>query len=222
MGATTWVVTGSNRGIGLEICRQLRERGDRVFAACRTSSKELDALGCTVVKGIDVSSDAAGPAIEKALGDSKVDVLLNNAGVLLHDQLDTLNFDDIKRQFEINTLGPLRLTRALLGRLQKGSKVGLVSSRAGSIGDGPGGSMYGYRLSKAALNMVGANLARDLSGRGVLVVVLHPGFIRTDMTGGNGNDDPPVAAKGMIARIDELTPEKSGHFFHASGQELPW
>jgi NAD(P)-dependent dehydrogenase (short-subunit alcohol dehydrogenase family) len=227
----TWVVTGANRGIGLELCRQLLGRGDTVIAACRKRSKELDELGRTgerlrVVDGVDITSDAAGPAIAAALGDGsrapRIDVLLHNAGVLERDQLATLDFDRVRHQFETNTLGPLRLTKALLPRLERGSKIGLVSSRAGSIGDGPGGAMYGYRLSKAALNMVGANLARDLSERGVLVAVLHPGFIRTEMTGGNGNDDPPVAAGGLIARMDELVPEKSGHFFHANGQELPW
>lgn len=218
----TWLVTGSNRGIGLEICRQLHARGDTVLAACRKKSKELEAVGCRVIEGVDVSSDTAGPTIEKAIGDAKLDVLLNNAGVLFPDQLDTLDFEGVRKHFEVNTIGPLRLTKALLGHLKKGSKIGLVSSRAGSIGDGPSGGLYGYRMSKAALNMAGANLARDLSPKGILVAVLHPGFIRTEMTGGAGNDDPAVAAKGLIARIDELTQEKSGRFFHANGQELPW
>ena len=218
----TWVVTGANRGIGLEMCRQLHARGETVFAACRTSSKELASVGCRVVEGVDVSTDAAGAAIEEAIGDRPIDVLVNNAGVLVPDSLETLDLDSVRRQFEVNTIGPLRLTKALLRRLRTGSKVGLVSSRAGSIGDGPSGGLYGYRMSKAALNMVGANLARDLSGRGILVAVLHPGFIRTEMTGGSGNDDPPVAARGLIARLDGLTAEKSGSFFHATGQELPW
>jgi NAD(P)-dependent dehydrogenase (short-subunit alcohol dehydrogenase family) len=218
----TWLVTGANRGIGLEICRQLRARGDTVLAACRRTSKELSELGCRVIEGVDVASDTAGAIIEKAIGDQKIDVLLNNAGVLVPDNLAALDFENIERQFEVNTVGPLRLTKALLGHLAKGSKIGFVSSRAGSIGDGPSGGLYGYRISKAALNMAGVNLARDLSGQGILVAILHPGFIRTDMTGGAGNDDPPVAAKGLIARMDELTPEKSGHFFHANGQELPW
>lgn len=218
----TWLVTGANRGIGLEMCRQLRARGDRVLAACRKSSKELAATGATVIDGIDVGSDGVGKRLLAGIGDARIDVLVNNAGVLVSDALGGLDFEAMKRQFDVNTLGPLRVTTALLERLGKGSKVGLVSSRAGSIGDGPSGGLYGYRLSKAALNMAGANLARDLAGKGILVAVLHPGFIRTGMTGGAGNDDPPVAAEGLIARLDELTPEKSGHFFHANGQELPW
>jgi NAD(P)-dependent dehydrogenase (short-subunit alcohol dehydrogenase family) len=218
----TWIVTGSNRGIGLELCRQLKERGDTVIAACRKTSKELDALGVRVVEDIDVASESAGATLDRALGDTKIDVLLNNAGILLRDELATLDFELMKKQFEVNTVGPLRITKALLHRLGNGSKVAFVSSRAGSIGDQPGGGTYGYRISKTALNMAALNLARDVRDRGILVTVLHPGFIKTEMTRGVGNDDPPVAAKGLIARIDELTPERNARFFHANGQELPW
>ncbi|MBX3221287.1 MAG: SDR family oxidoreductase [Labilithrix sp.] len=217
-----WIVTGSNRGIGLEMCRQLHARGDTVFAACRRTSKELDAIGCKVIEGVDVADDAAGRTLLEALGDAKIDVLVNNAGVLVGDQLATLDFEAMKRQYDVNTIGPLRVTAALLPRLGRGAKIGFVSSRAGSIGDGPSGGLYGYRVSKAALNMAGVNLARDLASKGILVALLHPGFVRTEMTGGAGNEDPPAAARGLLARLDELTPDKSGHFFHANGQELPW
>lgn len=218
----TWVVTGANRGIGLEMCRQLKARGEGVFAACRTTSPELDALGVTVVPGVEMTSDDGAAKIAKALGDERIDVLLNNAGVLVPDALEALDFDAMKRQYEVNALGPLRLTKGLLSRLGKGSKVAMVSSRAGSIGDNSSGGLYGYRMSKAALNMGGVSMARDLAPRGITVVMLHPGFIRTGMTNGNGNDDPPVAAKGLIARIDAATPAQSGKFFHANGEELPW
>ncbi|MBX3207958.1 MAG: SDR family oxidoreductase [Labilithrix sp.] len=217
-----WIVTGSNRGIGLEMCRQLHARGDTVFAACRRTSKELDAIGCKVIEGVDVADDAAGRTLLEAIGDAKIDVLVNNAGVLVGDQLATLDFEAMKRQYDVNTIGPLRVTAALLPRLGRGAKIGFVSSRAGSIGDGPSGGLYGYRVSKAALNMAGVNLARDLASKGILVALLHPGFVRTEMTGGAGNEDPPAAARGLLARLDELTPDKSGRFFHANGQELPW
>ncbi|MBS2011265.1 MAG: SDR family oxidoreductase [Deltaproteobacteria bacterium] len=220
----TWVVTGANRGIGLELCRQIAARGDDVLAVCRTTSKELDGLGgkVKVVAGVDVTSDDAGAKIAAALGEGSIDVLLNNAGILVPGGLDSLDFAVVTKQFEVNAVGPLKLTKALLPKLRKGSKVVLVSSRAGSIGDNGSGGLYGYRMSKAALNMAGMSLARDLAPKGVPVVVLHPGFIRTEMTGGNGNDDPPVAAKGMLARIDETTLERTGKFFHANGEELPW
>ena len=218
----TWIVTGSNRGIGLELCRQLHARGDAVFATCRRRSKELEAIGCRIIDGVDVASDSAAGVIEKAVGSASIDVLMNNAGVLVPDQLVGLDLEGVKRQLDVNAVGPLRLTTALLGRLKSGAKIGFVSSRAGSMGDGPGGGLYGYRMSKAALNMAGVNLARAVRDRGILVALLHPGFVRTDMTSGAGSEDPANAARGLIARMDELTPEKSGHFFHANGQELPW
>lgn len=219
-----WVVTGANRGIGLEITRQLAARGDHVFAACRSATKELEAIGknVTVVAGVDVTSPDAADVVRKALGDASIDVLFNNAGILVPGNLESFDLDVIRKQIEVNAVGPLRLTKDLLDKLASGSKIGFVSSRAGSIGDNGSGGLYGYRMSKAALNMAAVSLARDLAPKGILVAVVHPGFIRTEMTGGNGNDDPPVAAKGLIGLVDQLTPERSGRFFHANGEELPW
>ena len=225
----TWVVTGANRGIGLEIVRQLAARGDEVFACCRSASKELSAIaGVTVVSGVDVTSPEAADVIKKALGgergerDKTIDVLLHNAGILHPGGLDTLDVDSMRQQYEVNAIAPIRITKGLADRLGSGSKVAVVSSRAGSIGDNGSGGLYGYRMSKAALNMGAVSLTRDLAPKGVFVAVLHPGFIRTEMTGGNGNEDPPVAAKGLIARIDELNADRNGRFWHANGDELPW
>jgi NAD(P)-dependent dehydrogenase (short-subunit alcohol dehydrogenase family) len=219
----TWLVTGSNRGIGLELCRQAHARGDTVIAACRTSSLELAAVGCRVVDGIDVAQPDVGETLLDAIGaDVEVDVVVNNAGILVHDTVDRLDFEAAGREFEVNTLGALRVTTALLPRLGRGAKIAFVSSKAGSIGDRPSGGMYGYRMSKAALNMAAANLAREIAPRGVLVVVLHPGFVATDMTGGVGTVHPAAAATGLIARIDELDASRSGRFVHADGSEIPW
>ena len=124
-------------------------------------------------------------------------------------------------QFDVNTLGPLRVTLALLPRLERGAKIGFVSSMAGSIGDGPSGGTYGYRMSKAALNIATANLAHELRARGIHVVALHPGFVRTEMTGGGGNVDPPEAAAGLIARLDELDASRSGRSSTRTGA-IPW
>jgi NAD(P)-dependent dehydrogenase (short-subunit alcohol dehydrogenase family) len=219
---STWVVTGANRGIGLEICTQLKARGDGVLAVCRKSSPELDALGVKVVSGVDTTSADAPELVMKALGDQSIDVLVNNAGLLVPDALGALDVDTMRKQYDVNTLAPLRLTAGMLSRIHAGSLVALVSCGAGSIGENGSGGLYGYRMSKAALNMAGVSLARDLAPKNIMVVLLHPGFIRTGMTGGAGNDDPPVAAKGLIAQIDELTPARSGKFFHANGEELPW
>ncbi|HEY7381053.1 MAG TPA: SDR family oxidoreductase [Gaiella sp.] len=218
----TWVVTGANRGIGLELCRQVRARGDAVVAACRTASPELAAVGCRVVEGVDVASDDGVARLDGALGDDAVDVLVCNAGQLRHERIDSLDLDGARQQYEVNALGALRVVSALLPRLGQGAKIGLVSSKAGSMGDGPSGGMYGYRMSKAALNMAAANMAHELAPRGILVVALHPGFVRTEMTGGGGNTDPDEAAAGLIARIDELDAGSSGRFVHANGDEIPW
>src|SRR5262249_28330036 len=152
---SNWVITGANRGIGLEITRQLAARGEQVFAACRSSSKELDGLGkgVKVIGGGDVTSPEAADKIRAALGGRTIDVLFNNAGILVPGGLDSLDLDIIRKQFEVNAVGPLRLTKGLLDKLPSGSKVGIVSSRAGSIGDNGSGGLYGYRMSKAALNM---------------------------------------------------------------------
>jgi NAD(P)-dependent dehydrogenase (short-subunit alcohol dehydrogenase family) len=219
----TWLVTGASRGIGLELVRQLHARGDDVIATCRTRTRELEAVGCRVVDGIDVGSDDVGAALLEALGDGQpLDVVVNNAGLARWDALETIDVDAARQELEVNALGPLRVTLALLPRLEAGAKIALVSSKAGSIGDGPSGRNYGYRMSKAALNMLGANLAADLARRGIHVAVLHPGFVRTEMTQGGGNVDPPDSAAGLIRQIDALDASRSGRFFHADGSEVAW
>ena len=219
----TWLVTGASRGIGLELVRQLHARGDDVIATCRTRTPELDAVGCRVVDGIDVGSDDVGAALLEALGDGQpVDVVVNNAGLARWDRLETIDVDAARQELEVNALGPLRVTLALLPRLGPGAKIALISSKAGSIGDGPSGRNYGYRMSKAALNMLGANLAADLAPRGIHVGVFHPGFVRTEMTQGGGNVDPPESAAGLIRQIDALDASRSGRFFHADGSEVAW
>ncbi|MFZ5896604.1 MAG: SDR family oxidoreductase [Myxococcota bacterium] len=216
------VVTGSNRGIGLELCRGLAARGFEVLASCRTSSPALQALNLEVVTDIEVTSDAAMKKLVAAVGTRSVALLINNAGILAHEALPNPDFASIVRQFEVNALGPLRVTTALLPRLEKGSKVALITSRMGSIGDNASGAYYGYRMSKAALNMAGASLARDLHAAGVAIGILHPGFVRTEMTGNGGGIDPKDSAAGLLDRIESLTLETSGGFWHMNGEELPW
>ncbi len=219
----TWLVTGANRGIGLELARQLHGRGDTVIAACRSSSDALREIGCRVIEGVDVGSDDVGETLAAALGEGvTLDVVVNNAGVAVWDSLDRLDFDQMRREYDVNALGPLRVTLALLSRMSRGARIGFVSSKAGSIGDRPSGGNYGYRMSKTALNMAAVNLAHELAPRGIHVAVLHPGFVRTDMTSGGGNVDPPEAASGLVARLDDLDASRSGRFFHADGSEIPW
>lgn len=219
---STTVVTGGNRGIGLELCRQCHARGDRVIALCREASDELRALGIRVEEGIDVTDDGVVTELRARLGDTPVDLLINNAGLLRRQSLPELDWDGIRRQLEVNSLGPLRITTALLSSLHEGSKVAIVTSRMGSIADNTSGDSYGYRMSKAAVNIAGVSLARDLASRGIAVALLHPGWVKTEMTGHTGNIDASGSATGLLARIDELTLETSGTFWHANGDQLPW
>ena len=218
----TALVTGANRGIGLALCRHLRQRGDQVVAVCRRSSPELDALGARVIADVDVTHGTGVVTLAKALGDTRVDVAILNAGILRDTGLEDLDMNDVKEQLEVNAMGPLRVAVALLPHLAAGSKVALITSRMGSIADNSSGGAYGYRMSKAALNAAGVSLAIDLRPRGVAVAILHPGYVRTDMTGGGGNVEATDAAKMLLARIDELTLETTGRFLHANGQPLPW
>jgi len=216
----TVFITGANRGIGLELARQLAERGDSVIAFCRQTSPELQALGVRVVEGVDVTDDASLRAASNELGSTKADVLINNAGIFTNETFRDLDFDEILRNFEVNALGALRVTHAFQGHLAKDAKIILITSRMGSIGDNGSGAYYGYRMAKAALNMAGVNLAHDFRGK-ASVAILHPGLVATRMTGFAGIPAEESAA-GLIARIDELGPSDSGGFWHASGERLPW
>ena len=219
---TTTFVTGSNRGIGLELCRQASARGDNVYALCRVTSDELEGLSVRIVDGVDVSEDQSIQQLASRLKGVEIDILINNAGILSRQSLDDLDLDKIRHQFEVNSLGPLKVTRSLLGNLKPGAKVAIVTSRMGSIADNTSGSHYGYRMSKAAVNMAGVSLARDLEPRNVALVLLHPGYVNTDMTGHSGSVQPDESARGLLARIDELTMYKSGSFKHMNGEKLPW
>lgn len=217
----TVLITGCNRGIGLELCAQFSARGDDVIAVVRSSNADLDALPVRVISGIDVGDGASMPLLKQAVGEQNIDVLLNNAGILRGDSFDHLDYAAMEEQFRVNTLGPLRVTEALQGNLAEGSKVAIVSSRVGSIEDNGSGGNYGYRVSKTAVNMVGTNLKHDLAPRGIAVGLLHPGLVATDMTGGHGIT-VTESAKGLINRIDTLDITNSGGFWHAEGYVLPW
>jgi len=217
----TAVITGSNRGIGLELSKQLKQQDYHVIAACRKPSKDLEQLGVQIQTDVDVTSSKSIDKFSKKLQGKTIDLLINNAGLLQPMSLDNLDFEAIRRQFEINTLGPLRVTSNLLPLMIKGSKIAIITSRMGSIADGSGGQ-YGYRMSKSAVNMVGSSLAKDLKQRGIAVALLHPGYVRTDMTDHQGLIDTDESAAGLIKRINELTIENTGSFWHADGTLLPW
>jgi NAD(P)-dependent dehydrogenase (short-subunit alcohol dehydrogenase family) len=220
--ANTALVTGANRGIGLALCARLEQSGRDVIAVCRRSSRELDALGVRVETDVDITSDAAVTALAHRLEGVALDELWCNAGVLREDHLNDLDLGGVRELFEVNALGTLRVVKALHGLVRRGGKIALLTSRMGSIGDNGSGGYYAYRMSKAALNAAGMSLARDLRTVGIAVAILHPGFVRTEMTGKTGNVEPADAAKQLVERVDQLSLETTGTFWHANGQTLPW
>jgi len=218
----TALVTGANRGIGLELVRLLAGAGWDVIAACRHRSIDLDALGVRV-EPLDLADDGSSAELAARLGGTRIDLLINNAGILRDDGLDPLDPDAIRRQFEVNALGPLQVTAALRGNLARGSRVVLVTSRMGSMADNGSGGFYGYRMSKAALNAAGVSLARDLEPEGVAVLLVHPGFVRTEMTGGRGDVEPRDAAADILRRVSDMDSAASGIWVHAAtGEPIPW
>lgn len=210
------------------MAEQVAARGDGVFAACFGDGGGWREKKVTVLPGIDITSDAAVANMVKMLSkdDAVLDVVVHVAGVLGLDELGKIDFNDVRRQIEINTLGPLRAIQAVLGRLAPTAKVGIITSRVGSLADNSSGGMYAYRVSKCAANMVGLNLHHDLSKRGIAVLMLHPGMVATDLTkdfpGDHKYIQPGEAAAGLIRNMDRLTLESSGKFQHSNGEYLPW
>jgi len=221
------LITGANRGIGLELSRHYTSQGDQVIAVCRDTSDEIENMADLVISGIDLSHDEAMDTVLQVLkmahsDDFKIDILINNAGLFQNETLDSMNYDQIRQQFEVNTLAPLKVTHALLSHLKSGSKIANITSRMGSIEDNTSGAYYGYRATKAALNALGKSLAMDLKPRGIAVAQLHPGFVQTRMVGFNGDLSPEQAAIGLSQRIEELNIDNSGGFWHSNGEPLPW
>jgi NAD(P)-dependent dehydrogenase (short-subunit alcohol dehydrogenase family) len=215
------VITGANRGIGLELACYYEREGWQVTGVCRESSTDLAAVA-KVIDGIDVTSASDVKRLADMLHGTTIDLLINNAGLLQDEVLGRLDVDSIRQQMEINAYAPLRISEALLPNLAAGSKIALITSRMGSIADNDSGGRYGYRASKAALNAFGKSLAVDLKDRGIAVALLHPGYVKTRMVNFGGLISPEESALGLAQRIAALTLENSGSFWHSNGEELPW
>ncbi|EQC49148.1 KR domain protein [Bacteriovorax sp. BSW11_IV] len=219
---STVVITGGNRGIGLELAKIYRERNDEVYIICRTETDEAKEIGAQVISGIDVTDEKSIALAVAQIPNEKIDILINNAGVFLNETLGDMNLETIEKQFQVNTLAPLKVTMSFLSKLKSGSKLLMMSSRMGSLEDNTSGSYYGYRMSKAGLNAFTRSLAVDLKGKGISVGILHPGYVKTRMTDFHGEITPEEAACGLTKVIDGLDLENSGSFWHSNGQKLPW
>lgn len=217
------VITGANKGIGLELAKAYQAKGEKVFALVRKSSKELDAIdGVTVIQNIDLGTVKDFSVLDGVLSSVHIDILINNAGILTKESLGQIDYDQVQNQFLVNAIGPLRLTEYLIPQLHKGSKVALITSRMGSLSDNTSGGSYGYRASKAALNTFGVSLACDLEPKGVSVGIFHPGFVKTTLVGNQGDINAEEAAQRLMQRIEELNLKNTGSFKHANGEKLPW
>ncbi len=220
---STYLITGSNRGIGLELCKQIIERGDEVIATCREASSDLKKLGVRIEEDIDISSEDSINNLRQVLSGVELDCLIHNAGIYEFNSIDNFDHESIIRQFVVNALSPLSMTKSLKGLLKRFSKIGFITSRMGSIGDNSSGSSYGYRMSKVALSMAAKSLSRDLLEEDIYVAILHPGLVSTRMTGFTKNGISTVeSANGLLKRIDSLNKNNTGTFWHTNGEILPW
>jgi len=222
----TVLVTGANRGLGLEFARQYLAQGYHVIGTARdpAAAVELKQLGAQVEQ-LDVADTASARALAARLKGQPIDILINNAGISGHGarSFRDLDIDQLNLSFEVNSLGALRVTQALLANLQQGTekKIVQISTIMASVQLNEGGA-YGYRASKAALNMFNKSLAAELGRDGYTCVVVHPGWVRTDMGGESAPLSPEQSIKGLVALIDTLGTEQNGRFLDYQGKELPW
>lgn len=224
----TLLITGANRGIGLEFVRRYAAEGWRVIACCRDpqAASTLQAVpGNLTIENLDVTDYAAVDRLAKAYDDTAIDLLLNNAGIYGNRDgaLNISDFDAYLKVLQVNSVAPMKLALAMLPSLKKAkaAKIATISSRMGSITHGIGGS-YVYRASKAAINAAMHNLALDLKPAGITCIVLHPGWVKTDMGGQSADITVETSVTGLKKTIDGAEMKDTGKFFNYDGSELPW
>jgi NAD(P)-dependent dehydrogenase (short-subunit alcohol dehydrogenase family) len=227
------VITGANRGIGLELARQLSARGDEVIGGVRdlASADELRRLGERVrVLALDVTKGDSVSAFSRELGGVPVDLVVNNAGSnggttqSLRQMADDLSLTNVVDTFQINAAGALRVSVALLPNVRAGTgkKYVHITSGMGSIADNTSGGSYAYRMSKAALNMMSMSLAVDLKSDGIISVVINPGWVQTNMGGTKAPTPVHESVRNILARIEDVTHADTGAFLNAKGGRYPW
>ncbi|MEC8052064.1 MAG: SDR family NAD(P)-dependent oxidoreductase [Myxococcota bacterium] len=216
------LIVGASRGIGLSLSQVYKALGHQVIGTTRTPNEALEATVDEAWTGVDVTAESLEDKLTTALQQRTLNRLIIVAGILESDDLSSLAPDSLKRQFEVNAVGALRSAAALRGFMAPDSVIAFITSRMGSIADNTSGGYYGYRMSKAALNAGAKSLAIDLAPSQVNVAILHPGFVRTDMTNGQGFIDPRTSAEMLKDQIESWKTENTGIFKHASGEILPW
>ena len=226
---TTILITGANRGLGLGMARHAADRGYHVIGTARNPGQADELQGvASRVEQLDTSDRDSIDALAKSLGDTPIDILINNAGIFPHecDDINELDVDTFERVIRTNTLGPILTTKALMNNIAaSGRKLNVsITSNLGSITDASKGQMgfLGYRTSKAALNMANATIAHQLKGKGITSVVIHPGWVQTDMGGPQAPLQPEDATRYIMDTIDGLTSEHNGHFVDYRGKPMPW
>lgn len=217
----TVMITGANRGIGLALCDAYLNKGAEVVAVCRKASESLKKMPLDIIEDVDVSTEQGIRQLKASLN-KPIDILINNAGILSNQRLSNLDYEQMIEQFKVNTLGPIRVTEAVLPHMVKGSKIAFITSRMGSIEDNTSGGTYGYRMSKCALNAAGKSFSLDLKSRGISVALLHPGYVQTEMVNFGGEISAELSASRLLDRIEELDISNSGAFWHSNGDSLPW
>lgn len=228
----TVLVTGANRGLGLEYARQYAADGWQVIGTCRNpgSAEELAGTGARVVQ-LDVADPTSVRAMKEAVGDAPIDVLINNAGIggdSSKQTLGSLDADELTKVLRVNAVGQLVVSEALLPNVSAAAKasgqavIAATTSGMGSIGDNDTGGQYAYRMSKTALNMAMHVLSIDVAKRGIVCAVLCPGWVRTDMGGSSARLSPEESVKGLRKVIAGLTREDNGRFYRYNGVEVPW
>jgi NAD(P)-dependent dehydrogenase (short-subunit alcohol dehydrogenase family) len=216
------VITGASSGLGLELCKQLKFKGHQVTGVCRRATPELKALDVKIIESVDLSDLDALPVLADSFADHSIDLLFNNAGVFENEELPDLDVKNIRKQWEINALSPLILSSLMIEKMKPNSTIAMMTSRMGSITDNTSGGYYGYRMSKAALNMAAVSLAKDLQPQKICVALFHPGYVKTKMTSFKGDLTPQESVTGILKKLDQLDHSQSGKFWHTNGQELPW